>query len=241
MLMPRNDPKRVKPLDHPTPERPHRLYVAMTNHCNRACPWCSTCSSPRGRTWLQLEDYVASFPKEGAFQVQLEGGEPTIHPQFWEFVRIAREHPRCSHLVLCTNGAVLPRDRERLQSYVERLGPTLTIKLSINHHLLEHDRGLIPLAAMLRDILRGGQTLVVNVRLRRGVEGDDARVVELVEAAGLMPVSNVFYLQRYGFASEEMEWEPPAPVWHAFTLLNPDGQTFGPDLIARSEAMRVLP
>jgi hypothetical protein len=26
-----------------------------------------------------------------------------------------------------------------------------------------------------------------------------------------------------------------------FTLVNPDGSTHGPDLVARSEAMRVLP
>jgi MoaA/NifB/PqqE/SkfB family radical SAM enzyme len=243
MLMPRNDPARAKPLDHPTPERPHRLYVAMTNHCNRACPWCSTCSSPRGRTWLSRESYVAGFPALGRFQVQLEGGEPTIHPQFWDFVRIAREHPRCNHLVLCTNGVALPRRKEGLSTYVARLGAPLTLKLSINHHLLDHDKGLIDLAVNLRDIFAdaGDCELVVNVRLRRGVEEDDRRVVDLVEAAGLMPVSNVFYLQRYGFASGETDWEPPSPVWHEFSLVNPDGRIFGPDLIARSEAMRVLP
>lgn len=244
MLMPPNDPGREQPLDHPTPERPHRVYVAMTNHCNRACPWCSTCSSPRGRTWIPLEKYAAVFPAEGRFQVQLEGGEPTIHPQFWEFVTLAREHPRCDRLVLCTNGVVLPRRRERLAAYVARLGAPLTVKLSINHYLVEHDKGLIDLARMVRDVFvdaGGDRSLVVNVRLRRGVEDDDRRVVELVEAAGLMPVSNVFYLQRYGFASEETNWEPPAPVWHEFSLINPDGRIFGPDLIARSEAMRVLP
>jgi len=243
MLIPRNDPDRDRPLDHPTPERPHRWYVALTNHCNRACPWCSTCSSPRGNTWLSVDGYLAGIPNTGTFQVQLEGGEPTIHPQFWEFVRLAREHPRCEHLVLCTNGVVLPRQKERLAGYIARLGKPLTLKLSINHYLLDHDKGLIELAVGLRDLFAEDQglTLVVNVRLRRGVDDDDRRVVERVEAAGLMPVSNVFYLQRYGFASGESDWEPPAPVWHEFSLVNPDGQIFGPDLIARSEAMRVLP
>src|SRR6476619_6348412 len=98
--MPANDPGRDLPLDYPTQDRPHRIYVALTNHCNRACPWCSTCSSPRGQTWLSLADYIASLPGEGKFQLQLEGGEPTVHPQFWEFVRIARDHPRCVQLVL---------------------------------------------------------------------------------------------------------------------------------------------
>jgi hypothetical protein len=81
---------------------------------------------------------------------------------------------------------------------------------------------------------------VLNVRLRRGYEDDDRRVRELVEQAGLLPHANVFYLQRYGFASEEMGWELPAPVWDRFALVNPDGQVYGPDLMARSEGMRRL-
>src|SRR5580700_3716841 len=92
------------PLDHPTPDRPHRVYVALTNSCNRACPWCSTCSSPRGHTRLSVDAFRDCLPGSGPFQVQLEGGEPTIHPEFWQFVAVAREHPRCTHLILCTNG-----------------------------------------------------------------------------------------------------------------------------------------
>jgi MoaA/NifB/PqqE/SkfB family radical SAM enzyme len=243
MLMPPNDPARQRPLDHPTPDRPWRVYVALTNHCNRSCPWCSTCSSPRGSTWLSPEQYAACFPAEGPFQVQLEGGEPTIHPQFWDFVRIAREHPRCTHLVLCTNGVVLPRSSPKLRGWVERLAVPLTLKLSINHHLLDHDPGLIALAVQLRDLfpeLGGERLFVINVRLRRGREDDDRRVREAVEQAGLLPHANVFFLQRYGFAAGEQEWELPAPVWDRFTLVNPDGRVYGPDLLARSEGMRVL-
>jgi MoaA/NifB/PqqE/SkfB family radical SAM enzyme len=243
MLMPPNDPARERPLDHPTPDRPWRVYVALTNHCNRACPWCSTCSSPQGGTWLSPEQYAACFPAEGPFQVQLEGGEPTVHPQFWEFVRLAREHPRCTRLVLCTNGVVLPRSPERLRPWVERLGVPLTVKLSVNHHLLDHDPGLIPLAVLLRDLfarLGGDRLLVINVRLRRGREDDDRRVRDAVERAGLLSHANVFFLQRYGFAADEQDWELPAPVWDHFTLVNPDGRVYGPDLLARSEGMRAL-
>ena len=120
MLMPPNDPSRAKPLDHPSLERPHRVYAALTNKCNRACPWCSTCSSPKGSTYLGVEEFITGFPKEGLFQVQLEGGEPTVHPQFWEFVQKAREHPRCTHLVLCTNGVLLPRSTEDLRRFMLR-------------------------------------------------------------------------------------------------------------------------
>ncbi len=243
MLMPPNDPSRPKPLDHPTPERPHRVYAALTNHCNRACPWCSTCSSPRGATFLSLANYTASFPQTGLFQVQLEGGEPTVHPQFMEFVKIARENSRCTHVILCTNGVLLPRSADTLRMFVERLGAPLTIKMSINHYLLDRDPGLINLARQLLDLLSdmgGERLLVLNVRLRRGYEEDDKRVRQLVEDAGLLPHANVFYLQRYGFASNEMGWEMPAPIWDKFSLVNPDGSVYGPDLIARSEGMRRL-
>jgi MoaA/NifB/PqqE/SkfB family radical SAM enzyme len=232
------------PLDHPTAERPHRLYFALTNRCNRSCPWCSTCSSPSGGTFLSLDLYRAALPREGEFQVQLEGGEPTVHPRFWDFVRVAREHPWCTHLVVCTNGLLLPRAPRRLRAWVERLGAPATVKISVNHHLLEQDDGLLELCQALRDqmdALGAGRQLVVNVRLRRGYEEDDRRVREAVERAGLLAHANVFFLQSYGFARDEGGWEPPRPVSDRFTLVNPDGRIFGPDLVRRSEAMRVLP
>ncbi len=232
------------PLDYPLPDRPHRIYFALTNHCNRSCPWCSTCSSPASGTFLSLDGFQAAFPQEGDFQVQLEGGEPTIHPRFWDFVNLARDQPRCTRLVLCTNGVVLPRRPERLRAWVERLGTPVTVKVSVNHHLLDRDDGLLALCQTLRDemaALGGDRQLIINVRLRRGQEEDDRRVRQAVECTGLLPHANVFFLQSYGFARDEAGWDPPRPVSDRFTLVNPDGRTFGPDLVRRSEAIRVLP
>jgi pyruvate-formate lyase-activating enzyme len=232
------------PLDHPTPERAHRLYFALTNACNRDCPWCSTCSSTRGGTFLSPAAFQAAFPDRGPFQVQLEGGEPTVHPELWRFVDLARAEPRCERLVLCTNGVVLPRRPEKLRAWLARLGAPLTLKLSVNHFLLDADPRLLELARMTRDALAelaGDRLLVVNVRLRKGYDDDDARVRAAVEQAGLGPHANVFFLQRYGFASGEEGWDPPRPVWDRFSLVNPDGRVLGPDLVRRSEAMRVLP
>lgn len=229
------------PLDHPTPERPFRLYAALTNHCNRECPWCSTCSSPRGSTFLTMDQLAAQIPPDGPFELQLEGGEPTIVPAFWDFVAMARATPRCTRLVLCTNGVVIPRQRARLVAYLDRLGTPLTIKLSINHHLLERDPGLLELAVALAHERTPERELVINVRLRRGVADDDRAVRDAVEAAGLLPRSNVFFLQRYGFAADEETWDEPFVVADRFAMVNPDGERFGPTLVARSEAMRVLP
>jgi MoaA/NifB/PqqE/SkfB family radical SAM enzyme len=232
------------PLDHPSPSRPHRVYAALTNHCNRACPWCSTCSSPAGGTFLTMDAFDGALPPDGPFELQLEGGEPTVHPQFWDFVVRARSHARCTRLVLCTNGVVFPRAAERLARWLTRLGAPLTVKLSFNHHLVEHDPGLIELARNTRDALRelgGDRLFVLNVRLRRGVEADDARIVDAVRGAGLLEDANVFHLQRYGFAEGESSWDEPFLVGRDFRFVNPDGRVMGPDLVARSAAMRVLP
>jgi organic radical activating enzyme len=235
------------PRDRPSETRPHRVYVATTNHCNRSCPWCSTCSSPSGSTWIGVADYLASFPTDGAFEVQLEGGEPTLHPEFFELVRLARAQARCTRVVIVTNGVVLPRVRPELREWLLELGAPLTIKLSINHHLLARDRGLLTLAADMRDVMReldelaDHRELVLNVRLRPDAPGQDAWVTDAVREAGLLELANVFHLQAYGFASTRAGWEMPFLVGSNFTLVTPDGRTHGPDLIARSEAMRVLP
>jgi hypothetical protein len=231
------------PRDRPSELRPHRVYVATTNHCNRACPWCSTCSSPRGSVWIGLAEYLACFPRAGEFEVQLEGGEPTIHPQFFELVELARQDPRCTRVIVVSNGVVLPREPEALQGWLERLGAPLTFKLSINHHLLGRDRDLLHLATAIRDALAqlgGERELVLNVRLRPDAPGGDAWVQDAVRDAGLLDLANVFALQAYGFASER-GWDTPFVVGTNFTLVNPDGTTHGADLIGRSEAMRVLP
>lgn len=235
------------PRDRPREARPHRVYVATTNHCNRSCPWCSTCSSPSGSTWISAADYLASFPSDGPFEVQLEGGEPTLHPEFLELVRLARAQPRCTLVVLVTNGVVLPRERAQLREWLLELGAPLTIKLSINHHLLARDSELLTLARDLHEIMRElsspgeAREIVLNVRLRPDAPGQDAWVTQAVREAGLLELANVFYLQAYGFASTRYGWEAPFLVGSNFTLVTPDGRTHGPDLIARSEAMRVLP
>lgn len=233
------------PLDHPYPGRPHRVYATLTNHCNRTCPWCSTCSSPRGSTFLAVEALLAALPASGRFEVQLEGGEPTTHPRWLAFVDALRAHPRCARIVLCTNGVVMPRRAERLRAWIARLGAPLTIKLSINHHLLDEDPGLLALARDARDAiaaLGGDRLLVLNVRRRRDpAHRDDEDVIAAVERAGLAPHANVFFLQRYGFARDEASWEPPFLAGTDFRFVNPDGSVLGPDLVRRSEAMRVLP
>lgn len=249
--------------DAPHPGRPHRVYVAVTTACNRACPWCDTASRPGKRTWLTRVAFEDLLPAAREFELQLEGGEPTLHPDLGWMVQRARATGRCARVVVCTNGVLLPwgGGQPALEAWLADLGAPLTLKLSVNHHLLEADPRLLGRAGLLAAAVdararstgvggggEGGERgeadvqLVLNVRRRRDpAVGDDAWVVEAVERAGLLGRANVFFLQRYGLAREDARLEPPFLVGHDFTLANPDGSTWGTDLEARSRAMEALP
>ena len=231
-------------LDSPSASRPHRLYIALTNHCNRDCPWCSTYSSPLGKSFISVKAVASLLPANGPFEVQLEGGEPTTHPELETIVALLRREPRCVKIVLSTNGVLLPKTKSSLIPWIESFGPAFTLKLSMNHYLLDRDSGLVELATLLAecfDELGGGRLFVLNVRLRKGVPENDTRILELVRDAGLEPHANIFFLQRIGRASDMPDWENPFLVGTNFTMINPDGRIIGQDLLARSEAMRILP
>ena len=114
------------PRDYPYEGRPYRLYSALCNYCNYDCPWCSTWSSPEGKTFLSLEDFKKAIPKEGPFEVQLEGGEPLAHPEFFSFVELLQNDPRCKRIILSTNGALIPREQMRLRSWLSKFGHFFT-------------------------------------------------------------------------------------------------------------------
>ena len=232
-----------KPLDQPVADRPHRLYYALTNHCNRACPWCCTFSSPAGKTFITEDDYLRFFPEEGEFEVQLEGGEPTLHPLFDDFVSFAVNHPRCSKIIIVSNGVTLATTEEELNEFLLKLGNDFTLKLSINHFLLDRDSQLFEKAKIINGLIKelscNGQ-LVLNVRLRRDHEEERAKITSSLEQFVLTDIANIFYLQRYGLAENEETWEEPFIVGDNFNLINPDGRSYGCDLIKRSKAMGEL-
>src|SRR3989338_929460 len=85
-----------------------RYYFAVTNACNRSCEFCSCYSRPGKKTYLSLEKFKEILPTEGLFEIQLEGGEPLIHPRIEEMIRYAQATGRCEKVILGTNAVMLP-------------------------------------------------------------------------------------------------------------------------------------
>lgn len=103
--------------------------IEIVNSCNLACPTCYA-DSPLGGHGervdaVPLPDLQARIQnvidRKGGIEIlQLSGGEPTLHPQFFELVEWAHQNPGIDYLLLNTNGVRIARDEE----FAARLGET---------------------------------------------------------------------------------------------------------------------
>jgi len=88
--------------------------LEITEHCNLACPTCFAGSSPQRQGFRSL-DVIADMldtlvASEGEPDlVQISGGEPTLHPQFFEILDACRARP-IRHLMINTNGIRIARE-----------------------------------------------------------------------------------------------------------------------------------
>lgn len=98
--------------------------VEVTDHCNLRCPICYADSGPHrpGFRELAVIDRMldAVVANEGEPDVvQISGGEPTLHPDFFAILDSARQRP-IRHLMVNTNGLRIAQEPEfaaRLADY----------------------------------------------------------------------------------------------------------------------------
>ncbi|MBL7765782.1 MAG: radical SAM protein [Chitinophagaceae bacterium] len=90
--------------------------IEVTDRCNLTCPTCYAMSSPHYGRHRTLEEIAEMFDiivaNEGEPDVvQISGGEPTVHPDFFKILDIAKSKP-IKHLMLNTNGIRIAKDKE---------------------------------------------------------------------------------------------------------------------------------
>jgi uncharacterized radical SAM superfamily Fe-S cluster-containing enzyme len=109
--------------------------LEVTDVCNLRCPVCYASSGPERTTHRSLATIErmldAIVENEGEPDiVQVSGGEPTLHPDFFAILDAARRRP-IRHLMVNTNGLRIAREEgfaERLASY----GPGFEIYLQFD-------------------------------------------------------------------------------------------------------------
>jgi 7,8-dihydro-6-hydroxymethylpterin dimethyltransferase len=94
--------------------------IEIVHSCNLACPTCYA-DSPAGAgahvNALPLDDLQRRIQgvvdRKGGIEIlQLSGGEPTLHPQFFELLAWLQAHPRIDYVLLNTNGVRVAQDED---------------------------------------------------------------------------------------------------------------------------------
>jgi 7,8-dihydro-6-hydroxymethylpterin dimethyltransferase len=156
--------------------------IEITDRCNLACPTCYAMSSPhygRHRTIEEVEKMLDIIvAAEGTPDVvQISGGEPTVHPDFFAIMDIAKSKP-IKHLMLNTNGIRIAKDFE-FTKQLATYAPDFEIYLqfdSFKSSALEQLRGKDLTETRMKALehlnaLNLSTTLVVTLQL--GVNDDE--------------------------------------------------------------------
>jgi len=187
--------------------------VELTDVCNLNCPICYAESGTHRTTHRSLEQIEfmldAVVKNEGEPDiVQLSGGEPTIHPQFFEVLDAAKARP-IKHLMINTNGIQLAKE----PAFVERLAgyqPGMEIYLQFDS--FERDALMELRGADLRSVHdtalahcnQWGLSVTLVVTVKRGLNDHElGRIIEFglsqpcVRGVTFQPIQEAGRLEGY--------------------------------------------
>ena len=164
--------------------------IEINEHCNLTCPVCFADSSPAREKQLplatverMLDALVASEGEPDL--VQISGGEPTLHPDFFSILAAARARP-IRHVMINTNGLRLARDADFVAQLAEqKRGLEIYLQFdSLRRDALMNLRGADLTGvrrAALENLERHGISTTLVVTVKRGV--NDAEIGEIVRHA----------------------------------------------------------
>ena len=214
-----------------------RLYINITNACNTDCPFCCMYSGTDKGRYMDFETYQTILDScAGELEVQLEGGEPLLHRELFRFADYAASTGRCRKLIILTNGLLLPDYMKRLTDFSASNNLPLELKISVNYWLMQTESSHLQHIRMMIQAAAAFPTVQIRLNVRKRKTGDECIETEL-ERYGLLPYSNIYYLQSYGKLKGSPLYEGPVIVQNisSWGLFASDGTYFGQDLVARSE------
>jgi uncharacterized radical SAM superfamily Fe-S cluster-containing enzyme len=194
--------------------------IEVTDHCNLQCPICYAESGPSRQQFRTLDHISrlidAVVRNEGEPDVvQISGGEPTIHPDFFAILDRAKAAP-IRHLMVNTNGIRIADDEafaKRLAGYMPDFEVYLQFD-SFERHALMMLRG-----ADLRDIRtralerlnRLGVSTTLVVTLKKGLnDGEIGRIIDFalkqpaVRGVTFQPIQAAGRLEQFDPATDRL-------------------------------------
>jgi uncharacterized radical SAM superfamily Fe-S cluster-containing enzyme len=194
--------------------------VEVTDSCNLRCPVCYAGSGPERlehRPLALIEKMLDAVVRNEGHPdvVQISGGEPTLHPDFFAILKLAYERP-IRHLMVNTNGLRIAREED----FVKRIkdeAPDLEVYLQFDS--FEREALLDLRGADLRDARKAAlerlnkydisTTLVVT--LRKGLnDGEIGKVINYaltqpcVRGVTLQPIQDAGRLEKFDLSKDRL-------------------------------------
>jgi uncharacterized radical SAM superfamily Fe-S cluster-containing enzyme len=194
--------------------------VEVTDSCNLRCPVCYANSGPerlQHRPLALIEKmFDAVVRNEGHPDVvQISGGEPTLHPDFFEILELAKARP-IQHLMINTNGVRIAHDED----FVRRLSEsTPSVEIYLQFDSFERAALMDLRGADLRSVRERAlehlnkynisTTLVVT--LRKGLnDGEIGKIIDFaltqpcVRGVTLQPIQDAGRLEKFDPAKDRL-------------------------------------
>jgi uncharacterized radical SAM superfamily Fe-S cluster-containing enzyme len=194
--------------------------IEVTDHCNLRCPICYADSGPHRpgfRDLASIERMLdAVVANEGEPDVvQISGGEPTLHPDFFAILDAAKARP-IKHLMVNTNGLRIAKEPE----FVERLAGYMPgFELYLQFDSLRDEVHQALRGAKLREIrLRALETLnrhgistTLVVTVKKGLnDGELGGIIDFalkqpcVRGVTFQPIQNAGRAENYDPARDRL-------------------------------------
>lgn len=109
---------------------PTHMMIEITDHCNLRCKHCYADCSPVKQSSLSTEDLlriIADVADSGTNLVELTGGEPLTHPDFFEILDVCSK--KFDIITLATNGFLLD---EEAAAKIGRYKPKIIAQVSLD-------------------------------------------------------------------------------------------------------------
>lgn len=162
-------------------ETPVEMVLVLTNRCNFRCIYCYNSSGAGKREselslsqWLELIEQAADM---GIVKCTLTGGEPMLHPYFFEILEALHRHDILVYI--CTNGSQIGNDS--VKQFVRLKQPFVQISMDSPHDFI-HDRLTVTKGTL--PVVKSGIRHLVSKGIRVHVKA--VILPETVEDAGAL-------------------------------------------------------
>lgn len=173
------------------------MLFEITQSCNLTCPTCYAGSSPHNKTFMSVErftqllDGLLEKGKGDADLIQLSGGEPTIHPKFFDILEVALDRG-IKQVFVNTNAIKLARRdfAQRLAGYGSKVSVYLQFDgfRSETYQQLRGREDLLGVKLAAADLCEElGINTVPTMTLTQGINDDE--VGQFIDWASSRPHS----------------------------------------------------